>query len=111
MEAAMADLSDDDKRVLFGDHYVEAQRDRAPAGSGAAANLRAREEADKMDNWTTWSIAIAIVSALIVLTNYFGAAFAYNPGLEIGAGIVFIAAVLLGIYSRRRKRSIMARAN
>lgn len=110
MEAAMADLSDADKRVLFGDHYVEAQRDRAPAGSAAAANLRACEEVDKMDNWTTWSIAIAIVSALIVLTNYFGAAFAYNPGLEIGAGIVFIVAVLLGIYSRRRKRSIMARA-
>ncbi len=105
----MAELSDADKRELFGENYAEARRERPPIGSPAAKAARAREEADKMDNWTTWAIVLGVVSALIILTNYFGTAFSYNPRLEIAAGIVLVLALIFGIYARRRKNAILRR--
>jgi hypothetical protein len=105
----MAELSDADKRELFGENSVEARRERPPIGSPLEVAERAREEADKMDNWITWAIVLGAVSALIVLTNYFGTAFPYNPRLEIAAGIVLVLAIIFGIYARRRKNAILRR--
>lgn len=106
----MADLTDADKRVLFGDNYIETQREHADPQNPAATLLRNQEQAEKMDDWLTWAIVFGIVSGLIFLTNYFGAAKNFNPRLEIGAATVFILAVVFGYYSRRKKREILARS-
>lgn len=105
----MADLSDADKRILFGENYLEAQRARASAGDAPGSALRDAEQAEKMDNFMMWAVAFGIVSALILLTNYFGTAFPYRPRLEIGAGIAFLSSILLWIYARRKKNAIKAR--
>jgi len=103
MEHAMADLSDADKRILFGENYMEAQRARAAAGQAGAPSIREAEQAQKMDNLMTWAVVFGIVSMLIVLTNYFGTAFPYNPKLEIGAGMAFVLSIILWVYARRKK--------
>lgn len=107
----MAELSDADKREIFGQNYLEGRRGAAPVGSRAAIAERTREDADKMDNWVTWAIVFGAVSALIMLTNYYGTAFPYNPNLEIGAGIALALSIIFGIYARSRKKAILERAD
>lgn len=106
----MADLSDADKKILFGENYVEAQRARTRAGQAAASSLRDLEQAEKMDNWMTWAVVFGIVSLLIIVTNYFGTAFPTNAKLEIGAGIAFVLSIVLWVYARRKKKEIKARS-
>ena len=101
----MAELSDADKKILFGDGYKDVQtlRDLKTGDTDQARATKARDI--MLANGAMTAAGLGFVAFLIGLANYYSRGTPYSPALVIGCLIVVIACVVIAIgLSHYRKR-------
>lgn len=105
-----ADLSDADKRILFGENYKELAK-QAQLASGITDRMKAAQEsADKMDGLAKAAIFFAVVAILILGANYFATTFPYSQTLQAIAAATLAVSVVINFLANGKKKSILASA-
>jgi hypothetical protein len=104
----MADLSDADKKILFGENYQELAK-QAQIASGVTDRMKAAQEsAAKMDGLAKAAIFFAVVAILILGANYFATSFPYSQTLQVIATATLAASVVVNFLANGKKKSILA---
>lgn len=104
----MADLSDADKKILFGDNYKELAM-QTQIASGVTDRMKAAQEsAAKMDGLAKAAIFFAVVATLILGANYFATSFPYSQTLQFIAGATLAVSVVVYFLANGKKNSILA---
>jgi hypothetical protein len=104
----MADLSDTDKKILFGETYKELEK-QAQIASGVTDRMKAAQErAANMDGLAKAAIFFAVVAIMIMFANYFATSFPYSQTLQIMAASTLVVSVVVNFLANGRKKSILA---
>jgi hypothetical protein len=104
----MADLSDADKKILFGENFKEHEK-QAQIASGVTDQMKAAQErAAKMDGLAKAAIFFAVVAIMIMFANYFATSFPYSQTLQIMAASTLAASVVVNFLANGKKKSILA---
>jgi hypothetical protein len=104
----MADLSDADKKILFGENFKELEK-QAQIANGVTDQMKAAQErAAKMDGLAKAAIFFAVVAIMIMFANYFATSFPYSQTLQIMAASTLAASVVVNFLANGKKKSILA---
>jgi hypothetical protein len=107
-ENNMANLSDADKKILFGENYKELEKQAQIAAGVTDSALAAQESAAKMDGLAKAAIFFAVLAILIMFANYFATSFPYSQTLQIMAASTLAASVVVNFLANGKKKSILA---
>lgn len=106
----MADLSDADKKILFGENYKEVAK-QAQIASGVTDRMKtAQESAGKMDGLAKAALFFAVIAVLIMFANYFATSFPYSQTLQLMAAGTLALSVAVNFLANGKKKSILASA-
>lgn len=107
----MADLSDADKKILFGDNYQELAK-QAQIASGVTDRMKAAQEsASKMDGLAKAALFFGVIAVLILFANYFATSFPYSQSLQLMAAGTLAISVVVSFLANNKKKSILAAAS
>ncbi len=101
----MAELSDADKRVLLGANYLEIEREAAARNNQTSSSQAAADKLKKGLQLRNSSGAIALIAALVFVTNYLQMSGPYQPYMSITAAVGAIGAAVIAVYAQMRLQS------
>ena len=104
----MANLSDADKKILFGENYKELEKQAQIAAGVTDSAIAAQESAAKMDGLAKAAIFFAVLAILIMFANYFATSFPYSQTLRIMAASTLVVSDVVNFLANGRKKSILA---
>jgi hypothetical protein len=105
---SMADLSDTDKKIMFGENYKELEL-QAQIASGITDRMKsAQESAAKMDGMAKAAMFFGVVSILIMLANYFATSFPYNQNLQLLAAGTLVLSVVVNLFASNKAKAILS---
>ena len=104
----MADLSEADKKIMFGENYKELEL-QAQLASGITDRMkRAQESAGKVDGLAKAAMFFGVVAILIMLANYFATSFPYNQNLQIMAAGTLVLSIIVNLFASSKAKAILS---
>lgn len=104
----MANLSDTDKKILFGENYKEHEK-QAQIASGITDRMKsAQESAAKVDGLAKAAMFFGVVAILIMLANYFATSFPYNQNLQLLAAGTLVLSVVVNLLASSKAKAILS---
>jgi hypothetical protein len=98
----MAELSDFDKKVLFGDDYKEVERLAELANNKTAQQRLAESLRGSYEQVRNYALVIAGIATIIVVTNYLQVSGPYQSFLGIATAITVAGGVICASFAQMR---------
>jgi hypothetical protein len=100
----MAELSDFDKKVLFGENYKEVERLAELANNKTAQQRLAESLRGHYEQVRNYALVIAGIATIIVVTNYLQISGPYQSVLGIGTAIAVVGGVICASFAQMGMR-------
>lgn len=103
----MAELSDFDKRVLFGENFKEVERLAELADKKTAQQRLTEASRGKYEQVRNYALVIVGIAAIIVVTNYLQVSGPYQSFLGTATAIIVVVGVICASFAQMQmlKRS------
>ena len=100
----MAELSESDKKILYGDNYKEAERLAELANTKTAQQRVTESLRGNYEQVRNYGLIIAGIAAIIVVTNYFQISGPYQSVLGIATAIAVVGGVVCASFAQMAMR-------